>query len=174
MAMPASCLAQSVSNQPPAELELHLEAGNLQSGIPDGFTITLTNISNYDILLPTPPVRCEDPTLDGNLFLHDNFKPLDPNESPQVWNCTNERMDMRSIFERIKDWKTLHPGESLNVSATRKRFLDLNNSAGSYEFWVDYHPPAMSPEDRRALILTGIKFSHFDLTSNHVTFVRAN
>ena len=67
-------------------------------------------------------------------------------------------MNHMSIFERIKSWKTLHPGESLSLSASRKRLGDNLQDPGTFDFWAIYFPPVMNKDERKALLAKGFKF----------------
>jgi hypothetical protein len=88
--------------------------------------------------------------------------------------CTNDRMDRQPISERIKHWKTLHPGESLPVTASRRRLNDRNEGLGTYEFWVSSLPPLMEQDERKALLDRGIQFPRKVLDSNHIVLVKRN
>jgi hypothetical protein len=171
--MPSVCLSQASLQQTAGDLELRIQAEDLHSGVPDAFRFVLVNISTHDVLLPTPSIACEDPPLDGDLRLHDKFKPLDPNEPGHGTVCANDRKDLRPILTRIKDWKTLHPGESISLTASRKRLLDPNDSPGAYEFWAVYSPPAMGPDERATLVEMAVQFPQKELTSTHIMFVKS-
>ena len=64
-------------------------------------------------------------------------------------------MNHLPIFERIKSWKTLRPGESLSLSASRKRLGDNLQDPGKYDFWAIYFPPAMEKDERKSAHCAG-------------------
>jgi hypothetical protein len=170
---PTVCLSQPSTQQTKGDLELRTHEEDQHSGFPEAFSFLLVNTSTHDVLLPAPSIECEDPTGDGSLRLHVEFTPLDPHQARSGSGCSNERMDHRPIFDRIKSWKTLHPGESLSLTASRERLLYRNDGPGKYEFWAYYFPPAMEPDERQALLAKGIKFPQEIAISNHVILVKS-
>jgi hypothetical protein len=153
-------------------LELRLEAEDIQGSIPQGFIFLLVNKSDHDIRVPTPAIECEDPAGDGSFSLKVNFRPSRPNENGIGFGCTNDRTDKRSILDRVKTWKNLRPGESIVLKVARERLHYSYKEPGTYEFRAYYFPPAMTPSDRKVLSQTGIDFPHSRLTTTRVTFVK--
>jgi len=153
-------------------LELRLEAEEIQGGIPQAFVFLLVNKSDHDIRVPTPAVECEDPVYDGSFWLKVNFRPSRTDENGSGHGCANDRTDKRSILDRVKTWKNLRPGESIVLKVARKRFHYDFKEPGTYEFSASYFPPAMTPSDRKVLSQTGIDFPHSQLTTTRVIFVK--
>jgi len=152
-------------------LELRLEAEDIQDGIPQTFTFLLVNKSNHDIRVPTPAIECEDPVNDGSFWLKVNFRPSRPDENGFGYGCSNDRTDRRPILDRVKTWKNLRPGESIVLKVARERLHYDCKEPGTYEFWAYYFTPTMTPSDRKVLSQTGIDFPHSQLTTTSVTFV---
>jgi hypothetical protein len=163
-------------SQPRAEeqsgLELRLQPEDVQAGVPEAFTFVLVNRSNHDVRVPMPSIECEDPPFDGNFRLKVEFKPSRPNAPGFGSGCTNDRMDRPAIMNRVKNWKNLHPGESLSLRVVRKRLLYRYQEPGTYDFCAHYFPPSVTLSDREALNQAGIDFPQNELTSAHVTFVK--
>ena len=149
-------------------VELRIDANYVGSGTPASFSFRLINASGHDILLPSPSIRCEDPTMDGSIYLHNDFTPNDPSVPRKESFCTNDNMKHLPIFERIKSWKTLRPGESLTLSASRKRLGNEVQDPGSYDFWATYFPPAVEKDERNALLAKGIQIPREIAVSNHI------
>jgi hypothetical protein len=164
----AALPAQVSSSTTTGDIELRIQAQDASSGLPVGFSFQLVNTSGHDILLPSPSIACEDPTMDGSIFLKTDFTPRDPNAPRQRSNCTNDNMNHLPILERIKSWKTLHPGESLPLSASRMRFGDNLQDPGTYDFWAIYFPPVMEKDERKALLTQGIQIAREMAVSNHI------
>jgi hypothetical protein len=153
-------------------LELRLEAVNIQGGIPQRFIFLLINKSDHDIRVPTPVIECEDPVDDGSFWLKVNFRPSRPGENGIGYGCANDRTDKRAILDRVKTWKSLRPGESIVLKVARERLQYSDMEPGTYEFWAHYFPPAMTPSDRKVLSRTGMDFPHSQLTTTLLTFVK--
>jgi hypothetical protein len=166
----AALPAQVRSSTTAGNMELRIQAQDVSSGLPAGFSFQLVNTSDHDILLPSPSIACEDPTMDGQIILKTEFTPRDPNAPRQFSSCTNDNMNHLPIFQRIKSWKTLHPGESLSLSASRKRLGDQLQEAGSYDFWAIYFPAAMERDERESLLRQGIQIAQKMAVSNHIIF----
>jgi len=166
----AALPAQISSATTTGDIELRIQSQGVSPDLPVSFSFQLVNTSGHDILLPSPSIACEDPTMDGAIFLHTDFTPRDPNIPRQMHSCTNDNMSHRPIFERIKSWKTLHPGDLLPLSASRKRFGDNLQDPGTYDFWAIYFPPVMERDERKALLAQGIPIAQEMAVSNHLVF----
>jgi hypothetical protein len=172
--MPTACLSQLNTQQTKGDLELRIHEEDQHSGFPEAFSLLLVNTSTHDLLLAPPSSECEDPGVDGSLRLHVEFKPLDPNQAGGIQRyCTNDRPDDRPISDRIKSWKTLHPGESLSLTASRERLLYGDAGPGIYEFWAYYFSPGMHPNELQMLLAKGIRFPQKTAISNHVILVKS-
>ena len=167
-----AAFAQSNPETKRDNLELRLEAEDVQGGVPQGFIFLLVNKSDHDIRVPTPAIECEDPVGDGSFSLKVNFRPSRPDGNRIGYGCTNDRTDKRSILDRVKTWKNLRPGESIVLEVARERLHYVCKESGTYEFWAYYSPPAMTQSDRKVLSQTGIDFPHGQLTTTPVTFVK--
>jgi hypothetical protein len=164
----AALPAQVGSSTTTGDIELRIQVQEVRSGLPLGFDFELVNTSGHDILLPSPSIACEDPTMNGQIILKTDFTPRDPSAPRHFSGCTNDNMSHLPISERIKSWKTLHPGESLPLSASRKRLGDDLQDPGTYDFWAIYFPPAMEKDERKALLAHGIQIAQEAAVSNHI------
>ena len=81
-------------------------------------------------------------------------------------------MNWPPILKRAQAWKLLHPGEMVRETIKRDRLQYEDKGPGTYEFWAEYHPPAMEPEDQKTLHKAGIDFPKTKLSSPRVTFTR--
>ena len=150
-------------------LELRLVPGEMQAGVPQAFTFVLVNISDHDVRVPsTPSFDCFD-NYDGTLWLRLKFTPLIPGPLGHIFGCGGTRVNWPPVMDRVKKWKVLHAGESFSISAN-KDFDD--KQAGTYEFWVNYRPPALLDGDEATLRKAGIDYPHEELSSAHVVFVK--
>ena len=61
----AALPAQISSSTTTGDIELSIQTQDVSSGLPVAFSFQLVNTSGHDILLPSPSIRCEDPTMDG-------------------------------------------------------------------------------------------------------------
>jgi hypothetical protein len=164
----AALSAQVSSSTTTGDIELRIQAQEVSSGLPVSFSFQLVNTSSHDILLPSPSIACEDPTMDGQIILKTDFTPREPNAPRYFRSCINDNMNHLPISERIKSWKTLHPGESLPLSASRKRLGDDLQDPGTYDFWAIYFAPAMEKDERKALFAQGIHIAQETAVSNHI------
>jgi len=149
--------------------ELRLQPEDFEKDVPEAFMFTLVNTSDQEIRLPQPAIECEEPVWDGGFSLQVTFSPIDGGEGFGR-NCSNERTDTRPILERVKAWKTLRPGESIAVKASKDRLFYRTAGAGTYKFRAFYNPPVMTKSDRELLRQTGIIFPEHGLSTVSVTF----
>jgi hypothetical protein len=163
----ASTIASPVGNSPPS-------AGSLpRSGV------AYFESAQELPLCPTP--SCSSPSAPIESPFGDPFKGTflsrtkgdTITEVQQHWSeASDESKDKRSILERVKTWKDLHPGESIVLKVAKERLHYDCKEPGTYEFLAYYFPPAMTPSDRKALSQTGIDFPHSQLTTAPVPFVK--
>jgi len=158
------CLAQSAVAQSQGALELRLQPGELRHGVPQAFTFILVNSGGHDVRVPPPAVECDD-LLNGAIRLELTFLPLKPGPWGKGTGCSLGHAGAPAVLDRAKDWKLLHPGESLSFPATKKKLLYETRRAGTYEFRAEYFPPDLTAADKQALRDAGIDFPHEKLTA---------
>ena len=155
----------------PVTLEMRLEPENFQNGLPQAFRFSLVNRSSHDVRVPTPALECG-AAYTGDIWLRVHFTPVQSARPGVGHGCAADKYDWPEITERVKIWKTLHPGEALElVGEAHELFLEYRD-AGYYECWADYDPPSVSAEELVALKRAGIDIPLEKLSSNHVTFVK--
>jgi hypothetical protein len=172
--MPVLVLPQNDRSQQLANLELHLQPGNLGKGIPEAFTFIFANISDHDVRMPEPSYCGSDTT--GTIYLELELK---PSPTSLVGGGCGGGMGVGGrvpwpppMRDQAKDWKVLRPGESLTVTFDRKKLFADEQRPGTYEFWAEYTPPDIPAEDQRILTEEGIDFPREKLVSKHLIFVR--
>lgn len=160
-------MAQNPPALPSVNLELHLQARVSADGIPQALNASIVNVSNHDVHLPTPSIMCGD-VVYGTFRLNLNFKPLGGEESNIGSGCFND-YSYSPIRNRIKTWKVLRPGESLELMDDRLP----TQVPGSYDYWASYLPPGMPKTDAQLLQNDGIDFPRTSLQSSHVQYVKS-
>jgi len=154
------------------ELELILQPDAPSQGLPPGFTVLLLNKSNHDIRVPTPVVDCQS-GYTGVMGVSFRFTPQKPLRSiGRGYGCAADKFNWPQILERAQEWTVLHPGTSLSVRDTIGLMHCECKAPGKYEFWADYLPPNVSPEDKEVLSKAGIDFPHAPLESAHVIYMK--
>lgn len=154
-------------------LELNIEAENIRSGVPESLTLSLKNISNHVVVLPTPSSECSD-QFRGSISIQLDFTPAHPNPESEGYGhgCGEGVSDWPSILDRIKEWRTLRPGESILIETTSKDWMFDFNQLGRYKVWATYDPPEVSERDQDLLLKSGLDFPDRKLTSNHLKFIK--
>ena len=148
-----------------------LQPGRTVQGIPVDFTFVLTNISDHDVRLPKPLIQCSSvPT--GTLWLRVSFKPLHPQDEPQTGHGCVADFLYQPILKRVEEWQVLHPKESLALARPTAELQGYLDAAGTYEFWAEYTPPFIKPEDQTTLHEAGIRFAAAPLSTMHMSFKR--
>ncbi len=163
--------AQSASPIPPGNLELRLHPASIEDGIPQAFTFEIANRTNHDVRVPQPVVDCAG-DYTGYIWLRMVFTPLHSRGSEIGYMCAADKVNWPPILKRVREWKVLRPGETVSQTVARAQLHYEGRQPGSYEFWAEYHPPAIEPEDQKALGKAGVDFPHGQLTSSHLTFTR--
>jgi hypothetical protein len=161
--------AQTPEQRTAANLELRLQPETLKGGVPQAFRFELVNISDHDVWAPMPTVQCED-GFDGSIDLSLDFRPLDPGPPGEGFGCAGDRLGWPSILDRVKEWKVLHAGEKLTLTADRAHLHYDSDRAGRYEFWASYSPPSVEPADQAILRQAGIDFPLGKLATQHLVF----
>jgi hypothetical protein len=153
------------------QLELRLEAEPAGEGdIPETMVITLLNSNDHEVRLPDPAVSCAD-SYAGAVRLHVQFTPLKQGEKQVGRGCVQDHGAGPDIAARVKNWRILKPGDTLVFRV--KVGTDVNRSIpGRYEFYADYQPPGLKPEDQSALGALGIDFPHEALQSPRLIFTK--
>lgn len=160
----------------PPNLELKLQPEDVQAGVPQAFKFLLVNTTRHDVTLPQNPEittadACGD-TYYGRIRLTLHFVPAKPLPlGSSLVTCGYNTREWPPILERVKDWKTLKPGESLVLEASKAQFSYDDRSAGTYEFWANYDTP-LGTDDDNTLRQAGINAPSGDIESTHITFVK--
>ena len=158
-----------------SELDLQVVPSRMVAGVPDSITFALINKSNHDIRLPapTPPYVS---SYRGSIVLYFKFVPaMGSTSSPcSVTAGFGDTYLWPAILDRIKDWTTLKPGESLRINEERASTVACEQSMGSYTFWAEYDPPSLSGEDREVLKANNISVPVQAIVSPKITFLRSN
>jgi hypothetical protein len=152
-------------------LKLRLVPREPVNGVPDGFTFKLVNISNHNLRVPQPIVDCAG-DYTGYIWLRIVFTPPHAPGSELGYGCGADKVDWPPILKRAQEWKLLRPGDAVSQTVTRAQLHYEGQQPGTYEFWAEYHPPAVEPDDQKRLRKKGIDFPHTQLTSSHLTFTR--
>lgn len=127
--------AATAQSAPAPNLELRLRPGALVDGVPDAFTFEIV------------------------IWLRYEFKPLRSNaKSGNGFGCAADKVNWPSILERAHEWRLLRPGESVSQTLPQAKLHYESREPGTYDFWADYTPPTVGPEDQQALRNTGIDF----------------
>jgi hypothetical protein len=77
-----------------------------------------------------------------------------------------------SILERMKTWRTLKPGESLETHGSRSQFFYSDRRPGRYEFSATYTPPSVADQDRQLISGLGLESPNTTIVSPRLTFTR--
>jgi hypothetical protein len=164
-------LAQSRHAVRTRNLELRIEAENVRSGVPSRLTLRLINISDHAIIVPTPTPECAD-QFRGSISIQLDFTPTHPNPESLGYGhgCGEGVSDWPPILNRIKEWKTLRPEESITIVTTAKDWMFDFIQLGRYKVWAAYDSPEVSQRDQEQLLKAGIDFPHQKLASNHLNF----
>lgn len=153
-----------------AHLQLRLEAADVSGGAPQKIVFVLVNRGRHDIVVPVPTIECGD-LFNGTVNIQMDFTPLYPGDSEGFGHgCGTGRTDWPLILDRIKDWKAVHPSESIRVEAKPEDLLFDSRLAGRYELRGNYIPPEISPSDQKILRRVGIEFPHETLASKRLVF----
>ena len=164
-------LIQGKAQDPLPGLQLGLVPGEILHGIPQSFTFRLINFSNHNLWVAGLAVECTN-TYDGYLSLRLKFTPSQSSASEMGGGCVEDKFFLKApnILDRVKEWKLLPPGEAVEKRASSAELLYASEQKGIYEFWAEYTPPALQPEERQALHERGIDFPEEKLSTAHLTF----
>lgn len=152
-------------------LELRIEAQKVQGEeLPLKLVLTLVNSSKNEVRLPYPVIECHG-SYTGSLWLRNHFTPFRLGDTQVGHGCSATKYKWPNVANRVKEWKRLKPGETLVFTRTSRE--DLNPTlAGKYEFYADYEPPYLSPEDQMTLDSLGITFPREAVQSQHLIFIK--
>lgn len=175
--LPLLCSLARPQTQPAAahNLEITLTASPLEiSGLPSELTLTVTNITDHDVLLPSPHQDCGDVS-NGTVDIGMNYRPNPGGNSSVIGHgCIADYFQLPNILERAKAWRTLRPGQSLALVSNVRSQVSLAFRGpprpGRYDFDATYTPPYLSDDDKRALKNTGFDFPH-SMESRVLSFV---
>jgi hypothetical protein len=152
-------------------LEIRINAENVQSGTPGKLALTIVKGSSHDVVIPKPTIDCGD-LFRGSVSVQLDFTPLHPSTESlgHGHGCPNGVSDWPLILDRIKEWRTLRPSESIVVEADSSDWLFDFDQAGRYKVWGQYGPPEIFPHDQEILRQSGIDFPHVRLVSRSLIF----
>jgi len=155
---------------PSPNLELRLQPVELQNGVPKAFTFELVNISDHDVHLPKPLVDCSS-GLNGYIWLQLDFTPLKFSHKGSGFGCAAD-VDAVGIpiKNRIQNWILLHPCEISKQTVGMQGLHYDDKGPGRYEFWAEYRPPAINPDDQKALSEAGMDFPRAALRTMHLVY----
>jgi hypothetical protein len=162
-ALAASSMGLAAQKARP-EMELHVDARNVQHGLPQQIRFSLRNMSDHDIHLPEPIPGCSGP--DGAVLLLAKVSGQRGRGVPLDQGCTAMGGDPREgVLARERSWVVLRSGGYLErtVDAGRMHLQQLGN--GSYDVSAEYLPPPFSPDEQRELAKAGIEYPHTKLVS---------
>ncbi|HEY7388138.1 MAG TPA: hypothetical protein VH640_06490 [Bryobacteraceae bacterium] len=163
--------AQTPDQGAASGLDFRFEPEALEEGVPQAFRFELVNTSDHDVWVPQPTIQCED-SFDGWIHLSLYFRPSEPGPPLEGHGCAGDSMDHPPILDRIKEWKMLHSGDSLALTADSVRLLYNSHRAGRYEFWATYSAPSISLSDQAILRQAGIDFPHGKLVTRRLVFTK--
>jgi hypothetical protein len=161
---------QTSDQKTSGNLELRLQPEAMDRGVPQEFSFLPVNHTDHDVRLPLPAIECSD-SYNGEIRLHLVFTPL-KGGPVGGGGCAADRMDWPPIMERVREWRIVHPGETLTLKARHGQLHYDGQQPGRYEFWATYSPPSILPSDQEKLHAAGIDFARESLTTNHLTFIR--
>lgn len=139
------------------DLELRLKPGKLLNGVPETFTFELVNISDHDVYFPKPKADCNS-ALNGSIWLQLDFTPAQFNNRGSGFVCVEDQVGLPAIMHRVKDWRPLHPGETISQTLDQRELHFDDKGSGRYVFWAEYHPPTIDQRDQSTLQQAGIDF----------------
>jgi hypothetical protein len=163
--------AQTPDRQSTHNLEFRLQPLRMEEGVPQAFDFRLVNKTDHDVRVPIPTVDCED-SFSGDILMRIHFTPLKPEPSDEGQGCAHDREQWPPIMDRITDWKIVHPGDALTLTADHEHLFYDGGRPGTYEFWAIYSPPSIDPSERKTLQESGIDFPHEKLRTYHLTFLK--
>ncbi len=166
-------LAGMASAQKPSvtkpNLELRLTPGKVLNGVPVEFTFELVNVTDHDVYVPKPKVDCVS-SLDGYIWLQLDFTPTRFSGYGIGFGCAEGRVGLPAILYRAKEWHLLHPGEAVKQTLRQQELHYDDKGAGAYEFWAEYHPPAINSQEQDTLKEAGIDFPREDLKTKRFAY----
>jgi len=165
---PSSGQGQPVKSPSPARLELSFEVtSTTDEGYPAILQITLKNIGNVTVDLPWEKAPC---LPDGGIEVQSKWSSSDSNMGRGGGSgCAVGHPP--SLTERIKNhWIRLRPGESL-ISSENFRSQYRGLGSGTVEYWVDFSPPFLTPQELAESVKDGYVIPTEILISPRHTFV---
>jgi hypothetical protein len=108
----------------------------------------------------------------GVVSLQYKFTPLEPKPPGGGWGCAADTFSWPPILERVEKWTLLHPAGKITLKGDRAALHCEEDDPGEYEFWAEYGPPFVSPEDQKTLQDAGIDFPRGELTTQRIVFTK--
>jgi len=98
-----------------SSLELRVTPHQLINGVPDRFSFVFVNVGDHEVRVP-PMSPCMGGRYSGTLILDLEFQPSGPPTPGKGGGCGGGISHMPGILEQAKSWRSLQPGESVEVS----------------------------------------------------------
>ncbi|HEY1160234.1 MAG TPA: hypothetical protein VGE83_06360 [Terracidiphilus sp.] len=154
----------------PVRLELTMEvATTTDDGLPAALRFTLTNIGNVGVDMPMPAIDCQGPN--GAIRVPSVARLDGPGGPAGGHGCGGGIYDGLTFGERVKStWLHLQPGEYLNFSGDRRSLVDQAGGPATYEYWAEYEPPSLTPEERNELAQGGFLVPTENVESAHLSY----
>ena len=154
----------------PVQLELTMEvATTTEDGLPAALRFTLTNVGNFAVDMPIPSIDCHGEN--GDIRVPSVAWLNGPGTPAGGHGCGGDVYDGPPFRERVKSsWLHLLPGESLTFTGDRRSLVDKAGGPATYEYWAEYEPPSLTPEQRNELERDGYRFPTEKVESAHLSY----
>ena len=147
--------AQQAKEKPQilAQLQLSAEiAATTDDGQPTVLRITLENAGDIAVDLPMPAVGCTGPDGAAQAILHWHSN---EDGSGSGGGCGGTITDRPTLIDRVRrEWLHLRPGEFL-IFTENLRPQTASMKPGTVEYWVEYQPPKLQPDELTQLEALG-------------------
>lgn len=153
-----------------ANVQLQLRASEMVDGVPNSISFVFVNHGRYEVRVP--PVSPCIGRYSGMLILRLRFLPAVSGASGGGGGCGGGLDHIPPILDQVKSWRRLGAGESLTATYKRSDLFVSQQAPGDYDFWGEYQPPTLSPEEMITLEHAGITVLQEPLTSAHLRFKR--
>jgi hypothetical protein len=162
---------QNPAPQNPVQLELTMEvATTTEDGLPAALRFTLRNVGYVAVDLPLPVLDCvgSSGTIRVKSKVHLEGAPP---STGKAHGCGYGRDHELPIAERIRtQWFHLLPGEHLNLTGDRRILIDKVDAPATYDYWAEYEPPALTPDQRAEAARSGYLVPTETVQSDHLSY----
>ena len=160
-------------SSPPTVALTQTASASKAEGLPQTITIELKNVSDRSLIIPEPHKDCGD-GMYGSLFLRISFLSDDGPPTLASGCVADYSFSNASIWDRIKAWKRLAPGESLVYTwdVMSKTLAEIRTPLrkGQYTYTAIYVPPSLSDGDKGLLNNAGLYPVHEQLEARPLSF----